>query len=182
MQTFLIPIYFVKIVLLILLILLVNPYADWAVDYIILPLYKSGLDDTYRKATQYALSVVPPIIALVIDRLYERWYRKRQDKYSNIRNQLNQIQAAKQALLSSTQFLEQISETIERSEKRQAELEAQVEALQSASKESTEDLRKKLDAISLVSRRQEYWRTGFAFASGVASSLVASGIWTILQK
>ena len=123
------------------------------------------------------LIFMSPLIAVAIALIFltNREPDKPQD-------QLRRLAAAKESLTSSLAFLDDVQAEIQSRSKRYEELSALVSSLEATSKESSSQLKQKLDAISYANRRTETLKLLASFVLGVIASLIASAIWSMMSR
>jgi len=96
--------------------------------------------------------------------------------------QLERLDEAKSSLAVSINYLTELQTHIKAQAEKQQRLSGLLASLESASKETTDELRRKLEAIAYVNRRNDMVKLAISFGLGVLASLIASAIWTVLQK
>lgn len=161
--------------------LLVEPYANLIRVVAVGPLDKVGYSANFIETVEAVSAQVPFLVAILP---YHWWLRVRATRAEALKDasvQLLKLEGAKGALADATKYLVALSEAIEASKKKETQITAELEALKAFATDSTDELSKKLRAISLATAPQELKRTFIAFFLGVLSSLLASAIWRIFS-
>lgn len=126
----------------------------------------------------FFLPWIIPLLALwfyVMDKLLP--LRSENPKVDAVAN----LDSAKRSVLDALRYLDEIEEQVQQKEKQHSILNELVKSLETASQDTADQLRRKLEAIRYIEKKAEYARLVLTFFLGVFSSLFASVLWSLAR-
>lgn len=159
---------------------LIEWWSDFATSMIITPLGVNHLPDYLSHPVEMIILAAPFYVIVYTPILV--FLRSNTRVGNRFSNQIRKIDEAKGNLKSSIKYLDELRRSVEKKSGEHDQLSGLIEQLDSVSKEKAHELRKKLDAISYVNRRDEMRKFFFSFVLGVVASVIASAIWEVVSN
>ena len=129
----------------------------------------------------FGFGILPPIAlgAAAYTYAYFLWILPHKTKLAQ--QQLQKLADAREAMRSALVYIETFESELRHKSVEAERLRNEILSLKLVNSESAEELARKLNAISSVSRSRIWFERWFAFFAGILSSLVASWLWQLLD-